>query len=133
MLADRYWTDRMQKPRVPVHLAEVRAVADELVMHLRAARSVSVTSHRPVRFEIFVDPTNKFRYEVSDGKWRLFETPGRVRIAAGSDPTITFRENGSVSAPSTVIIESVVSGSRERWTATVSTIGRTQLAHERVN
>ncbi len=26
VLADRYWTDRMQKPRVPVHLAEVRAV-----------------------------------------------------------------------------------------------------------
>jgi Tfp pilus assembly protein FimT len=116
-----------------IRIAEVRAVADELVLHLRTARVLSVTKHRSIKFEIFVDPTNKFRYEGNDGKQRLYETPSRVRIAAGSDPTIDFRENGSVSAPSTVIIESDVSGSCERWTATVSTMGKTQLAHERVN
>lgn len=105
-------------------------------MHLRAARSLSVTRHTPFDFKTSVDPTNSFKYGVkgSDERlWRSFATPGRVRIATGSDPIITFKENGSVSAPSTIIIESDVSGACERWTATVSTIGRTQLAHERVN
>ena len=116
-----------------VRMAEVRAVADELAMHLRTARSISVTNHTSVPFEISVDPTNTFRYKGKDGNWKTFSTPARVRIAAGSDSVIDFKANGSVAAPSTIIIESDVSGSKERWTATVSTMGRTQLVHERVN
>jgi prepilin-type N-terminal cleavage/methylation domain-containing protein len=116
-----------------IRIAEVRAVADDLVLHLRAARVLSVTKHKTITFTIFVDPTNKFKYEGNDGKDRTFETPSRVRIAPASDHTIDFKDNGSVSVPSTVIIESDVSGSCERWTATVSTMGLTKLAHERVN
>ena len=115
-----------------VRMAEVRAVADDLVLHLRAARSLSVTRHHLIHFNIYADPNNYFEYEGHRGV-KQYWMPSRVRIAAGSDTVIDFRENGSVSAPSTVIIESDVSGSCERWTATVSTMGRTQLAHERVN
>lgn len=115
-----------------IRIAEVRAVADDLVLHLRAARVLSVTRHETIEFKIYADPNNYFEYDGNRGI-RKYWMPSRVRIATGSDPLIDFRENGSVAAPSTVIIEADVSGSRERWTATVSTMGRTQLAHERVN
>lgn len=116
-----------------IRIAEVRSVADELVLHLRTARVLSVTKHTPIDFNVYADPTNSFEYEVRNGTLKMFYMPSRVRIAAGSDPKIEFKANGSVSAPSTVIIEADVSGSRERWTATVSTMGKTQLSHERVN
>jgi hypothetical protein len=38
-----------------------------------------------------------------------------------------------VDAVSSVVVESDVSGARERWTANVSTAGLTRLVHERVN
>ena len=116
-----------------IRIAEVRSVADNLVLHLRTARVLSVTKQKPIQFKVYADPTNSFEYEGNNGALKKFYMPSRVRIAAGSDPTIAFRENGSVSAPSTVIVESDVSGSCERWTATVSTMGLTKLAHERVN
>jgi hypothetical protein len=115
-----------------IRIAEVRAVADDLVLHLRAARVLSVTRHRPITFNIYVDPSNYFEYDGNRGL-KQYWMPSRVRIAPASDHTIDFKDNGSVSVPSTVIIESDVSGSCERWTATVSTMGLTKLAHERVN
>jgi prepilin-type N-terminal cleavage/methylation domain-containing protein len=117
-----------------IRIAEVRSVADELVLHLRTARVLSVTKHATIDFNVYADPTNSFEYGVrSEPLKKKFFLPSRVRIAGGSDPTFEFKANGSVSAPSTVIIEADVSGSRERWTATVSTMGKTQLSHERVN
>lgn len=116
-----------------IRIAEVRAVADDFVLHLRAARVLSVTRHKPITVNIYADPTNYFEYEGNNGAVKQYWMPSRVRIATSSDHAIAFRENGSVTAPSTVIIEADVSGSRERWTATVSAIGSTRLAHERVN
>jgi hypothetical protein len=59
--------------------------------------------------------------------------PGRVRIAPASDRSIKFKRNGSVDAASMIILESDVSGARERWTASVNSVGLTTLAHARVN
>jgi len=116
-----------------VRIAEVRAAADDLVLHLRAARMISVAQHRTVVFKVNVDPTNNFSYEVTKDRWRTFRTPERVRIASPSDSSIQFRENGSVDIASSIILESDVSGARERWTAVVNTMGSTRLVHERVN
>ncbi len=116
-----------------VRIAEVRAAADDLALHLRAARMISVTKHKTVRFTVYVDPTNGFEYEGLNGKLKQVGMPGRVRIAAASDRSIDFKRNGSVEAASSIILESDVSGACERWTATVNTVGLTTLAHERAH
>ena len=116
-----------------VRIAEVRAVADDLALHLRAARTIAVTKHATIPFTIYVDPDNKFTYEGSDGLDKEIKMPGRVRIAPASSRLINFKRNGSVDAASSIILESDVSGAREVWTATVSASGLTRLSHERVN
>jgi prepilin-type N-terminal cleavage/methylation domain-containing protein len=115
-----------------VRIAEIRAAADDLALHLRAARMISVTKHKKIEFTINVDPTNTFEYEGMSGK-KLVVMPTRVRIDPASDHLINFKGNGSIEVASTVILESTVSGARERWTATVNTVGLTTLSHARVN
>jgi prepilin-type N-terminal cleavage/methylation domain-containing protein len=116
-----------------VRIAEIRAAADDLALHLRAARMLSVTQHRKVKFKVHVDPDNYFEYEKFEDRWKQVFLPGRVRIVAGSDSLINFKQNGSVEAASSIILEATVSGARERWTASVNAVGLTTLAHERVN
>jgi hypothetical protein len=117
-----------------VRMAEVRGAADELALNLRAARMISVTQHRSIAFTVKVDPDNRYWYErYAHELPRTFSMPGRVRIAPASDRMINFRDNGSVDIAAEIIIESDVSGACERWTATVSTVGLTTLAHERVH
>jgi len=116
-----------------VRIAEVRAAADDLALHLRAARMISVTKHKTITFTVYVDPTSTFEYEGLNGKQKLVAMPARVRIAPASDRLINFKGNGSVDAASTIILESDVSGARERWTASVNSVGLTTLLHARVN
>ena len=116
-----------------VRIAEVRAVADDLALHLRAARAIAVTKHMTIPFTVDVDPINEFHYNGNDGAKKEIKMPGRVRIAPASSRLINFKRNGSVDVASSIIVESDVSGARERWTATVSTAGLTRLSHERVN
>jgi hypothetical protein len=61
-----------------------------------------------------------------------FSMPTRVKIAAGSDGSINFMQNGSVDFVSSIILESQVSDKLERWTATVNTVGLTTLVHVRI-
>jgi len=116
-----------------VRIAEVRATADELALHLRAARMIAVTQRKTIIFTVNVDPDNSFSYEGNDGKLKTISAPERVKISDASDRSILFKRNGSVDAASSVILESVISGARERWTATVNTVGLATLVHERVN
>jgi prepilin-type N-terminal cleavage/methylation domain-containing protein len=115
-----------------LRIAEVRAAADDFVLHLRAARMISVTKHKSIFFTVHVDPENSFEYEGLKGDGKLFAMRPGVRIAPASDRLITFKRNGSVEVASSIIIEADVSGARERWTATVNAVGLTTLAHERV-
>jgi general secretion pathway protein H len=115
-----------------VRMAEVRAAADDLALHLRAARMIAVTKHKTIIFTVNADPTNTFRYEGNDGLQKVISMPGRVRIATGSDNSISFFQNGSVDATSAIVIESNVSNQLERWTATVNTVGLTKLARQRI-
>ena len=116
-----------------VRIAEVRAAADDLALHLRAARMISVTKHKTITFTVSVDPTSTFEYEGLNGKPKLVAMPARVRIAPASDRVINFKGNGSVDVASTIFLESDVSGARERWTASVNSVGLTTLLHARVN
>ena len=116
-----------------VRIAEIRGVADELALHLRAARVIAVTNHTEIKFKVFVDPTNRFEYPGLNGAKKEIWMPKRVRIADASDPFITFKANGAVEVASTIILEADVSGAKERWTASVNTVGLTTLEHERVN
>ena len=116
-----------------LRIAEVRAAADDLVLHLRAARMISVTKHKTIDFKVNVDPVSTFEYEGLNVPRKYIPMPGRVRIAPASDRSIVFRKNGSVEVASTIILEADVSGACERWTATVSTVGLTTLTHERVH
>ena len=125
-----------------VRIAEVRSSADDLALHLRAARMLAVAKHKTIVFTVNVDPANTFSYTTTDNSAIFtggdpkvrgpFKMPTRVKIAAGSTGTINFLQNGSVSAASSVILESQVSTSLERWTATVNTVGLTTLAHTRI-
>jgi prepilin-type N-terminal cleavage/methylation domain-containing protein len=116
-----------------VRIAEVRAAADDLALHLRAARSIAVSKHTTIPFTVEVDPVNLFKYIGSDGNDKEIKMPGRVRIAPASARSINFKRNGSVDVASSIIVESDVSGARERWTVSVNTAGLTKLDHERVN
>ena len=116
-----------------LRMAEVRAAADDLVLHLRAARMISVTKRKSIEFKVNVDPVSTFEYEGLTGPRKYVAMPGRVRIASASDSLIVFKKNGSVDVASSIILESDVSGACERWTATVTTVGLTTLSHERVN
>ena len=116
-----------------VRIADVRAAADDLAVHLRAARMISVTTHAPIKFTVLVDPDNKFNYPSTDGIQRWYPMPARVRITAASVNKIEFQSNGSVVAAGAIVLESLVSGSTERWTASVSMMGMPTLVHERVN
>ena len=93
-----------------VRIAEIRAAADDLALHLRAARMMSVTQHRTVKFRVYVEPDNKFKYEKFEDKWKEVVLPDRVRIVAASDRLINFKQNGSVDVASSIILESTVSG-----------------------
>ena len=116
-----------------VRMAEVRAAADNLAVHLRKARMMSVTKHKAIIFKVHADPANSFGYDGINLDNLDISMPDRVKITTASDGTITFMPNGSVSIASTVVLESQVSGSLERWTANVSTMGMATLVHERVN
>ena len=115
-----------------VRIAEVRAAADDLALHLRAARMISVTKHTTIRFTVYVAPTSTFEYGELNKKQRQVAMPARVRIAPASDHLINFKKNGSVDVASSIILESDVSGARERWTASVNSVGLTTLSHARV-
>ena len=115
-----------------LRIAEVRGAADDLALHLRAARMIAVTKHKTITFTVNADPTNTFRYEGNDGKPKVISMPGRVRIASASDNSISFFQNGSVDATSSIVLESNVSDKLERWTATVNTVGLTKLARQRI-
>jgi prepilin-type N-terminal cleavage/methylation domain-containing protein len=116
-----------------VRIAEVRATADQLALHLRAARMASVTRHEAIDFYVEVDPKNRYYYKATSGKDFEVKTPDRVKIVASSSPSIKFKQNGSVDVAASITLESRVSGSRERWTASVSELGMATLVHERVN
>jgi prepilin-type N-terminal cleavage/methylation domain-containing protein len=115
-----------------VRIAEVRSSADDLALHLRAARMIAVAKHKTIVFTVSADPTNTFSYEGNDGQTKTITMPNRVKIATGSDGSISFFQNGAVDAVSAVILESQVSNKLERWTATVNTVGLTTLAHVRI-
>ena len=115
-----------------VRIAEVRSSADDLALHLRAARMIAVAKHKTIVFTVSADPTNTFSYEGNDGKMKTITMPNRVKIATGSDGSISFFQNGSVDATSAIVLESNVSDKLERWTATVNTVGLTKLARQRI-
>ncbi len=118
-----------------IRIAEVRGAADNLAVNLRAARMISVSKHTPIKFTIDWDADRSLwvlNYNGTDGKARSIALPERVTVTPESDRLVTFQQNGSVSAPASIVLESVVPGARERWTATVSSMGIATLQHERL-
>jgi len=115
-----------------LRIAEVRAVADEMAVHLRAARMIAVSQHRDVEVTVSANPGNSLSYVVTTGETRTITMPGRVKIKSGSTATITFHSDGSSGASSTVTAESAVSNATERWTLTVNTVGMVSVAHVRI-
>jgi general secretion pathway protein H len=115
-----------------LRIAEARSAADDMAVHLRAARMMAVTKHRNIYVTVNITPVNSFSYEGPDGLQRTIKLPGRVAIKSGSSTTITFHSDGSSGSTSTVTIESAVSSATERWTLTVNTVGLVSVAHVRV-
>jgi len=115
-----------------LRIAEVRSAADELGVHLRAARMIAVSHHKDIVVTVSADPANTVSYEGTEGDTRTITMPGRVKIKSGSTATITFHSDGSSGASSTVTAESAVSNATERWTLTVSTVGLVSVAHVRI-
>jgi prepilin-type N-terminal cleavage/methylation domain-containing protein len=115
-----------------LRIAEVRSAADDMAVHLRAARMIAVSHHKDIVVTVTADPTNTFSYEGTNGETRTIAMPGRVKIKTGSTASITFHSNGSSGASSTVTIESAVVNATERWTLSVNTLGLVAVAHVRV-
>lgn len=115
-----------------LRIAEVRGAADEMGVHLRAARMIAISHHKDITVTINADPANTYSYEGTNGATRTIAMPGRVRIASGSAASIVFHSDGSVGASRTVIVESDVSSATERWTLTINTIGFLSTTRTRV-
>jgi prepilin-type N-terminal cleavage/methylation domain-containing protein len=122
-----------------VRIADIRSAADQMGVHMRAARMIAVAQHRNVDVNVTVDPTNTYSYcavnptpSCPSSQLRTIKMPGTAKLIAGSAGTITFHSDGSSGAPSTVTIESLVSTKTERWTLTVNTLGMVSIAHTRV-
>lgn len=115
-----------------VRIAELRAVSDELAVHLRAARMIAVSHHKDIVVTVVPDPTNTLSYEDTYGQTRTIRMPGRVKIKTGSTTSITFHSDGSSGASSTVTTESAVSTATERWILTVNTVGMVSVSHVRI-
>jgi len=115
-----------------LRIAEVRAVADEMAVHLRAARMIAVSHHKDIVVTVSADPGNSLSYEGTNGETRTITMPGRVKIKSGSAVSITFHSDGSSGASSIVTAESAVSNATERWTLTVNTVGMVSVAHVRI-
>jgi prepilin-type N-terminal cleavage/methylation domain-containing protein len=118
-----------------VRIAEVRAAADEIATHLRAARMLAVSQRRDVEVVVTTDPGNKISYKVAvvpTDVVREMAMPNRVKIVSGSTTSIVFHSDGSTGAASTVTTESAVSTKTERWTLTVNIMGMVSVAHTRV-
>jgi type IV fimbrial biogenesis protein FimT len=116
-----------------LRIAEVRGAADQMGVHLRAARMLAVTQHRSI--DLTTDTTtNKYRYFRQPSSADMVEVsmPGQVIIKSGSAATITFKSDGSASAAGTVTLESTVPNATERWTLTVNTMGHVTITHVRV-
>ncbi|HEX4824901.1 MAG TPA: GspH/FimT family protein [Candidatus Polarisedimenticolaceae bacterium] len=126
-----------------VRIADIRSAADQMAVHMRAARMMAVTQHRVpgLDFNISVDPTNTYSYCAADpaltgnvcpsAQLRSIKMPGTAKIVSGSATTITFKSDGSASATGTITIQSLVSASTETWTLTVNTLGLVTVAHTR--
>lgn len=115
-----------------VRIADIRAAADQMAVHLRAARMIAVTQHKDIVVTINLDPTNTYSYETTSGVPRTVAMPGTAKLMSGSATSITFHSNGSSAAASTVTIESLVSDKTERWTLSVNTLGTVSVAHTRL-
>ena len=81
-----------------LRIAEVRAITDEIAVHLRAARMIAVSKHKDIVVTVNADPTNTVSYEGTNGDTRTITMPGRVKILSGSSASITFHSDGSSGA-----------------------------------
>jgi len=119
-----------------MRIAEVRSAADQMAVHLRAARMIAVSQHRNVDVTVNADDAsvnpNTISYDKTLGDTLVIKMPGLVKILSGSTATITFHSDGSSDATSTVTTESVVSNATERWILTVNILGLVTVAHTRV-
>ncbi len=115
-----------------LRIAELRAVSDELAVHLRTARMIAVSHHKDIVVTVNADPTNTLSYADTNNQTRTVTMPGRVKIKTGSTASITFHSDGSSGASSTVTTESAVSTATERWILTVNTVGMVSVSHVRV-
>lgn len=113
--------------------ASARGAADQFTVDLRAARMIAVTKRMTNNFVIAADPTNTYQYTDRDGTTRTIRMPKGVRISSTSPTTISFRQDGSVSATGTTVIEIAVGGGVERWTVTTSSLGMPSATRQRVS
>jgi prepilin-type N-terminal cleavage/methylation domain-containing protein len=115
-----------------LRIAEVRAITDEIAVHLRAARMIAVSKHKDIVVTVNADPTNNITYEGTNGDTRTITMPGRVKIKSGSSASITFHSDGSSGVTSTLTTESAVSSATDRWTLTINTVGMITVSHVRI-
>jgi prepilin-type N-terminal cleavage/methylation domain-containing protein len=115
-----------------IRIADARSAADQLAVHLRAARMIAVSHRKDIVFNVNVTPTNTYSYEGTTGTVRTIQMPGTVVIKSGSAASVTFHSDGSTGGASTITLESVVSSATERWTMSVNTLGMVSVAHVRV-
>jgi len=119
-----------------LRIAEVRSAADQMAVHLRAARMIAVSHHKDIVVTVNAENAsiapNTLSYEGTNGDTRTIQMPGLVKIKTSSTASITFHSDGSSDASSTVTTESVVSNATERWVLTVNILGLVTVAHTRV-
>jgi len=119
-----------------LRIAEVRSAADQMAVHLRAARMIAVSHHKDIVVTVNAENAsvlpNTLSYEGTNGDTQTIQMPGLVKIKTGSTASITFHSDGSSDASSTVTTESVVSNATERWVLTVNILGLVSVAHTRV-
>lgn len=106
---------------------KVRTVANQMQGDLRLARNVAVARNASV--DVLVKPA-EFTWTDANGRVRHFEMPPGVSVTNLADPvagdTITFRNNGQMTAPSkTLTVDGwVYNDVHHVWTVTFTASGK---------
>jgi len=112
---------------------KVRSSSQELADVLRAVRQVAVSTQNASSLVVDVSGRS-YTWNDFKGKSRTIQLPDPVRFQTANPATITFISDGTVSTGSaTIALENIITSSRaDRWTLSLNTIGRVDMAYSHV-
>ena len=116
-----------------IRASRVRVSNDVLMEDLRAARYIAITNHTTDSVT-FDQAAGTYRYTDIRGALVVRRLESGVSFSSLTNTPITFTSDGSLStsAPTIVILGTVMSGTSHQYTISVTTVGRSSSVFAKV-